>query len=133
MAEESKQINLQADENSEVEVESINYKKKSETEIAILKSLDATIVQRNKGIDGFLKKYYKDKPVSIKIQKLNKSLEESKRKLIKASKTKECKLMILIKTNNIREKFLDKTSQKEDNIKIINSYELDVSKILSEL
>ncbi|MBS3071973.1 site-specific DNA-methyltransferase [Candidatus Pacearchaeota archaeon] len=110
-----------------------DYKEKSETEIAILKSLDATIVQRNKGIDGFLKKYYKDKPVSIKIQKSSESLEEAKRKLIEASKTKECKLMILIKTNNVREKILDKLNQKEDDVKIINSYELDVSKILSEL
>jgi len=109
------------------------YKEKSETEMAILKSLNATIVQRNKGIDGFLKKYYKDKPVSIKIQKSNESLEEAKRKLIGASKTKECKLMILIKTNNISEKFLDKLSHKEDSVKIINSYELYVSKILSEL
>ncbi len=109
------------------------YKEKSETEIAILKSLNATVVQRNKGIDGFLKKYYKDKPVSIKIQKSNESLEETKKKLIEASKTKECKLMILIKTNNIRERFLDKSNQKENDVKIINSYELDVSKILSEL
>lgn len=109
------------------------YKEKSETEIAILKSLDATIVQRNKGIDGFLKKYYKEKPVSIKIQKPNESLEEAKRKLIEASKTKKSKLMILIKTNNIREKIFDKSNQKEDDVKVINSYELDISKILSEL
>ncbi|MUN75774.1 DNA-methyltransferase, partial [Enterococcus casseliflavus] len=74
------------------------YLNKTEKELGILRNLNAIVVQRNKGIDGFLKDYYKEKPVSIQIQKDTESLEEAKEYLIKASKSKGCILKILIKT-----------------------------------
>ncbi|EAG9136528.1 site-specific DNA-methyltransferase, partial [Listeria monocytogenes] len=42
-----------------------SYKTKTDLELNILQSLDATVVQRNKGIDGFLKNYHNGFPVPI--------------------------------------------------------------------
>ena len=50
------------------------YIEKSKRELAILESIGAFPVQRNKGIDGFLKEYISDKPVPVKIQAEDESL-----------------------------------------------------------
>ena len=48
-----------------------SYKNKSEYELNILNQFDCVVVQRNNGIDAFLKRHYKNAPVAIKIQKKN--------------------------------------------------------------
>lgn len=45
------------------------YKTKTDEELAILNMLECDVVQRNRGIDGFLKKFYLGAPVAVKIQK----------------------------------------------------------------
>lgn len=45
------------------------YLVKSDYERTILKAIDAVPVERNSGIDGFLKNYVDGYPVSVKIQK----------------------------------------------------------------
>ena len=75
-----------------------SYIEKSELELAILKSIDAIPVQRNSGIDGFLKTHFEDKPVPVKIQSKNETIEDSIEKLERASKNKGYKLKILIQT-----------------------------------
>lgn len=72
------------------------YKTKTKSELAILSQFDCDIVQRNKGIDAFLKKYYSGKPVAIKIQKPEESLSESIQLLSSASEKKNCSFSILI-------------------------------------
>ena len=72
------------------------YSTKSKTELAILNQFNCNIVQRNKGIDAFLKKYYLGKPVAIKIQKQEETLGEAIQLLITASKKKKCSFSILI-------------------------------------
>ncbi len=67
---------------------------KNDYERAILKAIGAIPVERNSGIDGFLKFHVDGHPVSIRIQKPGENLEIAKRKLITASKTKDCELMI---------------------------------------
>ena len=104
-----------------------SYKNLTDEEINILKSIDAVPVQRNKGIDGFLKKHYSDKPVSVRIQKENESLTEAKRNLINASKKKQCSLMILIKTN--RDDLYDELLVEEENIGtvlVLDSYDIKI-------
>ncbi|MEW6238276.1 MAG: site-specific DNA-methyltransferase [Candidatus Omnitrophota bacterium] len=66
----------------------------------LLEIIGAVPVQRNKGIDGFLK--YGDivKPIPVKIQRSNESLEEAEKLLVKASQKNKYKGKILIKTNN---------------------------------
>jgi len=100
-----------------------DYINKTDFELAILKSIDATPVQRNSGIDGFLKNYYFGKPVPVKIQKKDESLQEAKRKLTIASKTKNSEIMVLIRTNSYEEFNLFNINN-NSNILIIDSYDL---------
>lgn len=77
------------------------YKTKTEKELAILKQFDCDIVQRNKGIDAFLKKYYLNAPVAIKIKKESESITEAIELLAAAGKKKKCSFTILIVDDSI--------------------------------
>ncbi len=100
-----------------------SYLNKTDYEQKILDSIEAIPVQRNGGIDGFLKEYYLGKPVSIRIQKNDETLEEAKARLVKSSKTKDCRLMILVRTNPKRAKFFFGEESSESNILVIDSYD----------
>ncbi|MCU0239499.1 MAG: hypothetical protein MUC29_08660 [Pyrinomonadaceae bacterium] len=78
-----------------------SYLEKSEYERSILKVLDALPVERNSGIDGFLREYIDGKPISVRIQKNYEDLETAKQKIIEASLSKDCSYMILVRTNSI--------------------------------
>ncbi|WP_077737164.1 DNA-methyltransferase [Bacillus sonorensis] len=101
------------------------YLTKDETELAILNSLNAHPVQRNKGIDGFLREHYKDKPVPIKIQKPNETFEEALDSLLFASQKRSCVLKVLIKTKH-EDNLLDFITQEQpdENLIVIDSYDL---------
>lgn len=108
------------------------YKNLTENQIAILKSIGATLVQRNNGIDGFLNEYVDGKPVSVKIQKKDETLDEAISKLLKASKRKKCAYMVLIRTH------IDTTSVVDfENIPhgliLLNSYELLINEKLNRI
>lgn len=75
-----------------------SYKTKNDIESAILSQLNCNIVQRNKGIDGFLKKYYNDSPVAVKIQKDTESFSEAVELLKNAGEKKKCSVTVLIHT-----------------------------------
>ncbi|MEQ8910365.1 MAG: site-specific DNA-methyltransferase [Vicingaceae bacterium] len=74
------------------------YNQKTEDEIALLKSINAVPVQRNSGIDGFLKEHFEGKPVPVKIQSNVESLSDAKEKLERSSFNKGYELKILIQT-----------------------------------
>lgn len=76
-----------------------SYKTKSDKEIAILNQFDCDIVQRNKGIDAFLRDYYDGAPVAIKIQKETETFSEAVNLLDSAAKKKKCKACVLIFSN----------------------------------
>lgn len=73
-----------------------SYVAKTDATYDILNQIDCNIVQRNKGIDAFLKKHYKNTPVAIKVQKPNESLDVAISLLYKASLRKGCIKSILI-------------------------------------
>ena len=75
-----------------------SYIEKSEFELALLRSIDALPVQRNNGIDGFLKNHFESKPVPVKIQSRNETIEDSIEKLERACKGKGYKMKIVIQT-----------------------------------
>lgn len=110
-----------------------SYIEKSQKEIEILNILGAIPVQRNKGIDGFLKKEDTNGLISIKIQKSYESLEEALELLLKSSIKKKCEKMLLIKTNNSYKNvlFKEESSQYKDII-IIDSLELALEKKLNK-
>lgn len=77
-----------------------SYSTKTEEELNILKSLNATVVQRNKAVDGFLKYNFKDLPIPIRIQKSGETIDEIIGLMNSNKKTKESKLKVIIKTEN---------------------------------
>lgn len=103
-----------------------SYQTKSETELVILKSIDAIPVQRNKGIDGFLRSYYMGRPVSVRIQKPNERISDAKKQLIQASRSKNCSLMVLI-VRTLNENELLNNNDDLPNLIIINSYDLVIN------
>ena len=71
-------------------------KTRTQEELSILKQLDCNIVQRNKGIDAFLKKHYGGHPVAVRVQRENESFSEAARLLKEACKNKNCSFLLLI-------------------------------------
>lgn len=74
------------------------YQAKSEIELSHLKTINAIPVQRNSGIDGFLKDYYNGFPVPVKIQGEYETLEDAIIKIEKASLRKNYQRKIVIQT-----------------------------------
>lgn len=100
------------------------YQNKSEQEINILKSIGAIPVQRNAGIDGFILNKESNQYIAVKIQKDTEELYEAQKKLVAASKVKECKYKVLIKTHDASKE--QQNLYEEDNIEdviILDSYE----------
>lgn len=109
------------------------YLNKTEDELSILNSIGARPVQRNNGIDGFLKEYYEGKPVPIKIQKQSETLEEAIDKLIVASDKRNCILKILIRTNRDISTLIQMEELQNENILIIDSYDFLIKNRLENL
>lgn len=105
------------------------YQNLSVNQLNILRCLGAIPVQRNSGIDGFLSEEKSDKRVSVKIQKGSETLSEAVRKLLNSSKTKKCDYMILVKTTHNSDE--EKAIELPNNMIIINSLELQASKVLN--
>ncbi len=110
------------------------YLTKSEKDLAILNVLEALPVQRNIGIDGFLKEHFNEKPVPIKIQRDTESLQEAQQKLLEACSKISTECGILIKTNDIEDTYLfkkDNYSKKE--ILVLEAFDLQVSTFITQL
>ena len=60
-------------------------------------------VQRNKGIDGFLKIRKMVKPIPVRVQKEHESLEDAIKLLLQACKKNGYQKKILIKTNDLQD------------------------------
>jgi site-specific DNA-methyltransferase (adenine-specific) len=106
-----------------------SYLEKSEYERSILKALNAVPVERNSGIDGFLKFHINDHPVSIRIQKGDEDIESAKQKLIKASQSKNCTVMILVRTHRQIERLFAPEADNSDVI-LVDAYDLMVDEWL---
>lgn len=103
------------------------YKNLTDEELNILEIMDAVPVQRNKGIDGFLREYFNGKPISVKIQKKNESLSEARQYLISASKKKKCSLMVLVRTQ--RDDLYDELLIEERNdssLLVVDRYDIQI-------
>lgn len=99
-----------------------NYSIKTDKELALLKSINAIPVQRNSGIDGFLKDYYLERPVPIKIQGDKDSLTSTIEKLEKSTEGKDYNLKIVLQTKS--DIPTDKPFELKNNIRIIKTADL---------
>lgn len=89
---------------------------------SILEHIGAVPVQRNKGIDGFIKIQESIMPIPVRIQREQETIEEARLMLVKASQKNKFKQKILIKTSecsNITLFDLDK-EQQDSNIFVVN-------------
>jgi site-specific DNA-methyltransferase (adenine-specific) len=102
------------------------YQEKTEKELAILQNINAFPVQRNSGIDGFLKEHFEDMPVPVKIQGEHETLEDAIEKLEKASYGKDYKMKILIQ---IKETETSRLFGFESDVKIVKSLELQMKEL----
>jgi len=105
------------------------YQEKTEKELAILNQLNAIPVQRNSGIDGFLKEHYKEYPVPVKIQAEYESIDDSIEKLERASFGKNYKLKIVIQT---KENDSSRLFGIISDVKIIKSIQLQVKELFPQ-
>ena len=102
---------------------------------SILSRLQITPVQRNKGIDGFLRIEGFVKPIPVKIQRDYETLEEAAQLLLRAGQHIQYPQKVLIKKNNFRsnELFTFNKNFPEDLIIIDNVDELDKEKLMSNI
>jgi site-specific DNA-methyltransferase (adenine-specific) len=103
-----------------------DYLEKTEKELAILQNLNAFPVQRNLGIDGFLKEHHGGVPVPIKIQGDNEALEFAIEKLERASMGKEYHLKIVIQT---KESTSSRLFELNSDVLVIKSLELQAREL----
>jgi site-specific DNA-methyltransferase (adenine-specific) len=105
------------------------YQEKTEKEIAILQNINAFPVQRNCGIDGFLKDHFEGIPVPVKIQGEYETIEDAIEKLEKASYGKDYKMKILIQT---RETGISRLFGFESDVTILKSLELQTKDLMKK-
>lgn len=77
-----------------------DYFEKTEKELAILQNINAFPVQRNAGIDGFLKEHSDGLPVPVKIQSDYETIEDAIEKLERAIIGKNYPTKIVIQTKD---------------------------------
>lgn len=91
----------------------------------IIKSIDAIPVQRNSGIDGFLREHVDGGAVAVRIQRDGETLNDTVNKLRKACKRKHCSYMVVIRTHNDDLEGLMNMEAYKDII-IIDSYDIQL-------
>lgn len=97
------------------------YLEKTEKDIAILQNLNAFPVQRNSGIDGFLKEHCEGMPVPVKIQSDYETIDDAIEKLERATIGKNYSMKIVIQT---RESEVSRLFVVQSDVEIIKSLEL---------
>jgi site-specific DNA-methyltransferase (adenine-specific) len=105
-----------------------DYLEKTEKELAILQNINAFPVQRNIGIDGFLKEHCNGMPVPVKIQNEYETVEDAIEKLEKASVGKNYNMKILIQT---KESYMSRLFEFQSDVVIIKSLELQAKEVAS--
>ena len=76
------------------------YRTADEEALALLRGLDIVPVQRNKGIDAFLKDDIDGCPIPIRVQRLDETIPEAAAQLYRAAKSKGAPQMFLIATKS---------------------------------
>ena len=101
-----------------------SYQNQSPEIAEYLKKINAYPVQRNKGIDGFMRDGDDIKPVPIKIQRHGESIKDAQDSLLKACIKNDFQTKILISTETNEDSFLE-----EDNLYIFNKSNLKIEQL----
>lgn len=101
------------------------YSEKSSFENELLALLNAIPIQRNKGIDGFIKN--NGELIPVKIQKENETIDDAIKSLEYAVRNKNFPIKILVQTNEKQNSML---FEKETDIKVVKFLNLQIQNIL---
>ncbi len=107
------------------------YLKQDDRTRGILAGMHALVVERNNGLDGFLKVHFLGTPVAIRVQKEHESLAEARRRLLRASASKGCILKILVRTTDDQPpaNYTD-ADMIDDNLLIVDSHDVVIEQWL---
>ena len=91
--------------------------------LEILNRLHIVPVQRNKGIDGFLKTKQSFKPIPVRIQKESETLESAIQLLLQACQKNGYQKKIIIKTNDLQtaQLFAFDDQQRDENMIVVDN------------
>jgi site-specific DNA-methyltransferase (adenine-specific) len=76
------------------------YRNADESVLACLQGIDYVPVQRNKGIDAFLKEDLDGSPIPIRVQRRGETILEAGASLYRAAQGKKAKIMFLVATDS---------------------------------
>lgn len=102
-----------------------SYVEKSDFENNLLSLLNAIPVQRNKGIDGFIKS--NGTLIPVKIQKENETIDDAIKSLEFAVRNKDFPIKILVQTNEKHNSYL---FEEKTDIKVVKFLNLQIKNIL---
>jgi site-specific DNA-methyltransferase (adenine-specific) len=108
-----------------------SYKAADSEAIALLNGIPHVPVQRNCGIDAFLKTTYDGVPIPVRVQKRGETISEAASALHKAGSSKNAKRMILIATDDVPSLWPSDNIPSE--IVVIDSASLSIRRLLSEM
>lgn len=77
-----------------------SYRNADDDILRYLHGLSFVPVQRNQGIDAILSREFNGKPVLVRVQRPTESVQQSAVKLVKASRSKDSKALIVVKTHD---------------------------------
>ncbi len=107
------------------------YKQANQDALALLNGIDIVPVQRNKGIDAFLKDDIQGYPIPIRVQRTSETILEAASNLYKAAKSKNAPVMILVA---IKEGgYLSFADDLPPQVVVIDGPALSIQKIIAEL
>src|SRR6266446_3524810 len=107
------------------------YLKQDDRTRSILAGMHALVVERNNGLDGFLKVHFLGTPVAIRVQKEHESLEEARGRLLRASASKGCilQILVIITEHQPPANYAD-ADMIDDNLLIVDSHDVVVEQWL---
>lgn len=107
------------------------YKNADRASLALLRGLEFVPVQRNQGIDAFLKVAIDGFPIPIRVQRLDETILEAANKLYKAAKSKQVPVMLLIALKEGG--YFSFGDEIPAEVTVVDSPALLVTKLLAEL
>lgn len=101
------------------------YRTKTPAELAILSQFDCDVVQRNHGIDAFLRQRYNDAPVALRIQRSDEAFADAAALLAAAANRKQCSLSVLVATEP---DWRARHSLLPENMVVLDRYDLQLTR-----
>lgn len=107
-----------------------SYKTANAEALSLLNGIAHTPVQRNKGIDAFLKETYKGVPIPVRVQRRGETVAEAALVLYKAAKTKKALRMVLVAIEDVPSLL---TLEIPEDVHVVRSAALSINRFLKVL